>query len=381
MSRKSQRLRERLQRSQSIAESEGDSTASGSDAAANQVGVTDLMRLIVERDEVARRDREERDRQRDLQFSKLIEVLSVSERRPPVLEHPSGAEDFHTSVEEFREEAGQEPELLAADTKDEARMSHRQSPVVGGFEGQQRWPSEEGDWLRQVEEDRWAFLEAVRENSQTLVSGQQAVQAPAGRDRREPKYRKLEDGDDMEHYLVAFERFATTYKLPKEVWAQKLAPLLTGKAQAAYACMDVERIGDYDELKKAILRRYDINEETYRQRFRSCKKAAEESYVEIGIRLKDLFTKWVQPGSKTKEEVSDIMVVEQLLDVMPPELKVWVRERKPKSLKEASEMADNYVAARKGNRIGDFATLEARQGILLDFVGVRMPKETRSQLL
>ena len=91
--------------------------------------------MIVERDEAARRDREELDRQTDLQFSKLIEVLSVSERRPPVLEHPSGAEDFHTSVEEFREEAGQEPELLAADTEDEARMSHRQSPVVGGSEG------------------------------------------------------------------------------------------------------------------------------------------------------------------------------------------------------------------------------------------------------
>ena len=33
---------------------------------------------------------------------------------------------------------------------------------------------------------------------------------------------------------------------------------------------------------------------------------------------------------------------------MPPEMKIWVRERGPKTLKEASEMADNYVAARKG---------------------------------
>ena len=72
--------------------------------------------------------------------------------------------------------------------------------------------------------------------------------------------------------------------------------------------------------------------------------------MELGIKLKDLFTKWVQPATKTKEEVSEAMILEQLLDVMPPELKVWVRERKPKSLKEASEMADNYVAARKGNR-------------------------------
>ena len=34
--------------------------------------------------------------------------------------------------------------------------------------------------------------------------------------------------------------------------------LLTEKTQAAYACMNLEKIGNYDELKKAILRRYDI---------------------------------------------------------------------------------------------------------------------------
>lgn len=201
-----------------------------------------------------------------------------------------------------------------------------------------------------MEEDRKTFLEAVRENSQSLMTGLQAVQTPARVLGREPKYRKLEDSDDVEHYLVAFERFASTYDLPKEVWAQKVAPLLTGKAQAAYACMDMERIGDYDELKKAILRRYDINEETYRQRFRGYRKLPEESYAELGIKLKDLFTKWIQPGGKTKEEVCEAIVLEQLLDDMTPELRVWVKERKPNTLREASEMADNYVAARKGNR-------------------------------
>jgi hypothetical protein len=143
----------------------------------------------------------------------------------------------------------------------------------------------------------------------------------------------LKDKDDVEHYLVAFERFATTYQLPREIWAQKLAPLLTGKAQAAYACMDVEKIGDYDELKRAILRRYDINEETYRQRFRSYRKETEESYAELAIRLTALFNKWVQPRNKTKGEVTGVMILEQLLDMMPSELKVWVRERKPRSLR------------------------------------------------
>ena len=98
---------------------------------------------------------------------------------------------------------------------------------------------------------------------------------------------------------------------------------------------------DYDELKKAIFHCYDDNEETYGQCFRSYHKLPEESYVESGIKLKNLFTKWIQPAAV------DLL---QLLDDMPPELKVSVKERRPETLKEASEMGDNYIAARKASK-------------------------------
>ena len=52
----------------------------------------------------------------------------------------------------------------------------------------------------------------------------------------------------------------------------KLAPQLTGKAQQAYAAMKMENGGRYDKFKEAILQRYDISEETYRQRFREPSK-------------------------------------------------------------------------------------------------------------
>ena len=54
------------------------------------------------------------------------------------------------------------------------------------------------------------------------------------------------------------------YEVKEERWAVKLAPQLTGKAQLAYAAMKMEDAGRYDKLKEAILRRYDISEETYR---------------------------------------------------------------------------------------------------------------------
>ena len=53
------------------------------------------------------------------------------------------------------------------------------------------------------------------------------------------------------------------YEVDPARWAFKLAPQLTGRAQQAYAALPAAEIGDYERLKDAILRRYDISEETH----------------------------------------------------------------------------------------------------------------------
>ena len=61
-------------------------------------------------------------------------------------------------------------------------------------------------------------------------------------------------------------------EIPEERWPFMLAPQLTGKAQQAYAAMDTTQAADYCAMKDAILLRYDINGEAYRQRFRQAKQ-------------------------------------------------------------------------------------------------------------
>ena len=60
----------------------------------------------------------------------------------------------------------------------------------------------------------------------------------------------------------------TADKVNSQRWVYKLVPQLSGKAQQAYAALPADEAKDYDRVKSAILRRYDISEETYRQRFR-----------------------------------------------------------------------------------------------------------------
>ncbi len=49
--------------------------------------------------------------------------------------------------------------------------------------------------------------------------------------------------------------------------------------------MDVDDSLDYEELKSAILRKYDINREAYRQRFRSLDVEPLESPKELYVQL------------------------------------------------------------------------------------------------
>ena len=81
--------------------------------------------------------------------------------------------------------------------------------------------------------------------------------------------------------------------------------------------MDMERAREYKLVKEAILKRYDINEEICRQRFRSTRKKAEETYSGFGVRLGDLFNKWTsaEKEERTKEEICEMIVMEQLIDI------------------------------------------------------------------
>uniref|UniRef100_A0A8C1KT19 Gypsy retrotransposon integrase-like protein 1 n=1 Tax=Cyprinus carpio TaxID=7962 RepID=A0A8C1KT19_CYPCA len=161
-----------------------------------------------------------------------------------------------------------------------------------------------------------------------------------------PRLEKLSDTDEVEHFLVTFERIAVACRWTKTDWVWHLIPLLTGKARAAYVHMDVNESIDYDKVKDAILKKYDVNAETYRQKFRSLSVDPSESPIELYNRLKELFGKWIQPKRKRVEEVSEILILEQYLRMLSPELQVWIRERDPRTAAEAASLADVFVAAR-----------------------------------
>lgn len=164
---------------------------------------------------------------------------------------------------------------------------------------------------------------------------------------KSPKMQPYNEGEDIEHYLITFERIAHACRWPQVEWALHLAPLLTGKARSAYIAMDSNDTMDYAKIKDAVLQKFEISAETYRVRFRSSVPEEGETPRELQVRLKDLYGRWMAPNAKTMEQIGDTIIMEQFLKVLNPELCTWIKERNPKTSKEAAELAEAFLAARR----------------------------------
>ena len=71
-----------------------------------------------------------------------------------------------------------------------------------------------------------------------------------------------------------------------------LQNVLTGKAQRAYETLSTGNFADYELVKAAILKSFELVPEAYRQKFRTQREKENQSYVEF-LREKEIaLDKW-----------------------------------------------------------------------------------------
>ena len=85
----------------------------------------------------------------------------------------------------------------------------------------------------------------------------------------------------VDEYFAHFERTALNLGWPRECWSMLLQTLLTGKAQRAYATLPTENCADYELVKAAVLKSFELVPEAYRQTFRMQRKKENQYYVEF----------------------------------------------------------------------------------------------------
>ena len=108
---------------------------------------------------------------------------------------------------------------------------------------------------------------------------------PARNIRLVPKFNER----SVDKYFPQFEKVAENLKWPRPTWTTLLQSVLIGKAADVYSAMNVQDSSDYEKVKTAILKAYELVPEAYRQKFRNYKKFERQTYVEFARDQVDLF--------------------------------------------------------------------------------------------
>ena len=172
--------------------------------------------------------------------------------------------------------------------------------------------ADEAEEKKRADEIRFAQIEAAKEQAKIEAEKELALKElelkaqqsqagaslaatppPRNKDAKSPKLPSfVDEKDELDSYLLRFERYAENANWEKDTWAIKLSALLTGRAMDVYTRMSDADASDYDKLKKALLTRYNYTEDGYRKRFGEATPETEETPDQFVIRLKNYLAKW-----------------------------------------------------------------------------------------
>ena len=134
-----------------------------------------------------------------------------------------------------------------------------------------------------------------------------------------PKLHPFDDkNDDMDAFIRRFESYAVSLEWPIDKWALNLSALLHGIAQDVYNRQPVNDTSNYDSLEEALLRRFILTEEGFREKLRTAKPERGESFGQFMTRLEGYFNRWIELGhiDKTYQGLKDALLREKAMSVV-----------------------------------------------------------------
>ncbi|XP_053865574.1 uncharacterized protein LOC128826353 [Malaclemys terrapin pileata] len=217
-------------------------------------------------------------------------------------------------------------------------------PVLGStISVNPRWSRTGWRQLRTEQCDRMSqyWKDQLQEELQSLRTPAEVVltSVPASKN---PPLLDLTPEEDIEAYLASFEQVAEACQWPRGEWVTRLVPALSGKARQVISSLDARDAGDYGKVKTAVLRGCDIGMETQRQRFRQFRYQEAEGPRAVFCRLWELSHRWLKPEIRTKEQIMELLILEQFLTILPEEIQSWVSEHCPETCAQAVSLAEDF---------------------------------------
>ena len=122
-----------------------------------------------------------------------------------------------------------------------------------------------------------------------------------------------------------------------------------------------ESCTDYDLVKAAVLKSFELVPEAYRQKFRTQRKTENQSYVEFLQEKENALDKWCDSKriDGDAEKLRQLILAEEFLNCVPEEVRVHLSERRTDVTYEMAALADEYILTHRktkektftGNRV------------------------------
>ncbi|XP_054832513.1 zinc finger protein with KRAB and SCAN domains 7-like [Eublepharis macularius] len=153
--------------------------------------------------------------------------------------------------------------------------------------------------------------------------------------------------EDAKAFLASFEHVAQACQWPREEWAARLLPALSGEAQRAFDSLEARDREDYGKVKAAILRGEANRMEMLRQHFRQFRLREVEDPRRIYSQLQELCCRWLRPERHSKEEILELLILEQFLAILPPKLQSWIRAGEPDTCAQAVALVEDFLMSQQ----------------------------------
>ena len=258
------------------------------------------------------------------------------------------------ALKDLAKEMGiQEGPDLTAFLRDERARAREERQAEQEADNRARELQQEADNRDRDQKHTLRLAEIQRETARETADRHDAIQLRESdlADRRAvirtmPKLQPFDDkNDDMDAFIRRFETYAVSLEWPKDRWAINLSALLHGIALDVYNRQPVNETSNYDSLKEALLRRFLLTEEGFREKLRTAKPERGESFGQFMTRLEGYLNRWIELGhlDKTYQGLKDALLKEQAMSVVTRNLRIFIMERKPKDIGEMSILAEQYL--------------------------------------
>ncbi|XP_062977859.1 zinc finger protein 232-like [Elgaria multicarinata webbii] len=154
--------------------------------------------------------------------------------------------------------------------------------------------------------------------------------------------------EDAKAFLASFEQVAKALRWPSGEWAARLLPALSGEAEEAFRSLEARDQEDYGKVKAAILRGEALRMEAQRQHFRQfyCQEVRDPR--RIHSQVQELCRQWLKPERHSKEQILELLILEQFLASLPVDLQGWIRAGGPDTCSQAVALAEDFLTRKKG---------------------------------